>query len=155
PLTYEDMEPYYVRAEHLFWVHGQHGEDPFAGFSSQDYSYPVVQHEPHIQQLSDELRALGLHPFHLPLGVQLEQDANGMPTRESLCLRCDRIDGFPCPVGAKADAETAVVRPALAAHPNLELMTQTTVERVLTDIRGGAVSGVAVTLADGSSHAFA
>jgi choline dehydrogenase-like flavoprotein len=154
PLTYEDMEPYYVRAEHLFWVHGQHGEDPFAGFSSQDYSYPPVQHEPHIQQVSDELAALGLHPFHLPLGVQLEQDAHGMPTRESLCLRCDRIDGFPCPVGAKADAETAVVRPALAAHPNLELMTQTTVERVLTDSGGGAVSGVAVTLADGSSHVF-
>ena len=31
PLGYDDMEPYYVRAEHLFWVHGQHGEDPFAG----------------------------------------------------------------------------------------------------------------------------
>ena len=31
PLDYQDMEPYYVRAEHLFWVHGQHGEDPFAG----------------------------------------------------------------------------------------------------------------------------
>ena len=69
--SYHDLEPYYVRAEHLFWVHGRHGEDPFAGRSSQDYRYPPVQHEARIQQLSDDLEKLGLHPFHLPLGVQL------------------------------------------------------------------------------------
>jgi choline dehydrogenase-like flavoprotein len=151
PLTYQDMEPYYVRAEHLFWVHGKHGEDPFAGKSSQDYKYPPVAHEPRIQQLSDGLAKLGLHPFHLPLGVQLSQDASGQPTRDSACIRCDRVDGFPCLVGAKADAEQAVIRPALAAHRNLTLLTNTTVERLLTDAAGHSVSGVAVTLPDGSS----
>lgn len=69
PLSYEDTEPCYVRAGHLFWVHGKHGEDPFAGLSSRDYKYPPVQHEPRIQRLSDDLEKLGLHPFHLPLGV--------------------------------------------------------------------------------------
>jgi choline dehydrogenase-like flavoprotein len=154
PLSYDDMEPYYVRAERLFWVHGQHGEDPFAGLSSKDYEYPPVQHEPRIQQLSDGLRKLGLHPFHLPLGVQLTQDAYGRATTDSRCIRCDRVDGFPCLVGAKADAEWAVIRPALAAHPNLTLMTRTTVERLLTDTGGRAVTGVAVTLPDGSPHVF-
>jgi choline dehydrogenase-like flavoprotein len=154
PLSYEDIEPYYVRAEHLFWVHGKHGEDPFAGTSSQDYEHPPVQHEPRIQQLSDGLEKVGLHPFHLPLGVQLDQDAHGLPTRDSPCIRCDRIDGFPCLVGAKADAEWAVVRPALTAHPNLVLMTRTTVERLLTDPTGSSVTGVAVTLPDGSGHTF-
>ena len=154
PVSYQDMEPYYARAEHLFWVHGKHGEDPFAGPSSQEYPYPPVQHEPHIQHVSAGLEQLGLHPFHLPLGVQLTQDADGLPTRDSLCIRCDRIDGFPCPVGAKADAESAVLRPALAAYPNLELMTRTTVERLLTDTSGSSVTGVAVTLPDGSPHIF-
>ena len=154
PLSYEDMEPYYVRAEHLFWVHGQHGEDPFAGVSSKDYQYPPVQHEPRIQQLSDDLTNLGLHPFHLPLGVQLTQDARGQAITDSACIRCDRVDGFPCLLGAKADAEWAVVRPALAAHPNLTLMTRTTVERLLTDTSGRSVTGVAATLPDGSPHVF-
>lgn len=154
PLTYEDMEPYYVRAEHLFWVHGRHGEDPFAGFSSQDYEYPPVQHESRIQHLSDGLEKLGLHPFHLPLGVDLTQDALGRATSDSHCIRCDRIDGFPCPLGAKADAEWAVIRPALTAHPNLTLLTRTTVERLVTDQTGRSVTGVAVTLPDGSPHAF-
>jgi choline dehydrogenase-like flavoprotein len=154
PLGYDEMEPFYVRAEHLFWVHGKHGEDPYAGFSSRDYKYPPVQHEHHIQQLSDGLERLGLHPFHMPLGVQLTQDAQGRATTESPCIRCDRIDGFPCLLGAKADAEWAVIRPSLAAHPNLTLMTKTTVERLLTDRGGGSVTGVEVTLPDGSPHAF-
>jgi choline dehydrogenase-like flavoprotein len=154
PLSYADMEPYYVRAEHLFWVHGQHGEDPFAGLSSRDYPYPPVRHEPRIQQLSDGLAELGLHPFHLPLGVQLTQDEHGRATADSPCIRCDRVDGFPCLVGAKADAESAVIRPALAGHPNLTLMTRTTVQRLLTDAAGRAVTGVAVTLPDGSPHVF-
>ncbi len=154
PLSYQDMEPYYVRAEHLFWVHGKHGEDPFAGISSRDYRYPPVQHEPRIQQLSDDLDKLGLHPFHLPLGVQLTQDAHGRATADSRCIRCDRVDGFRCLIGGKADAEWAVIRPALAAHPNLELMTRTTAERLLTDTGGRSVTGVAVTLPDGSPHAF-
>ncbi|MFZ0186483.1 MAG: GMC family oxidoreductase [Streptosporangiaceae bacterium] len=154
PLSYDDMEPYYVRAEHLFWVHGQHGEDPFAGVSSQDYKYPPVQHEPRIQKLSDGLAKLGLHPFHLPLGVQLTQDAHGRATTDSPCIRCDRVDGFPCLLGAKADAEMAVIRPALTAHPNLTLMTRTTVERLLTDTGGRTVTGAAVTLPDGSPHTF-
>jgi choline dehydrogenase-like flavoprotein len=154
PLTYDDMEPYYVRAEHLFWVHGKHGEDPFAGFSSRDYEYPPVPHEPRIQRLSDDLEKLGLHPFHLPLGVRLTLDAAGRATTDSPCIRCDRVDGFPCLVGAKADAEQAVVRPALAAHPNLTLMTRTTVERLLTDAGGRSVTGLAATLPDGSPHTF-
>ena len=152
PLSYRDLEPYYVRAEHLFWVHGRHGEDPFAGPSSRDYPYPPVRHEPRIQQLSDGLTELGLHPFHLPMGVRLIQDEHGRATPDSPCIRCDRIDGFPCPLGAKADAETVVLRPALAAHPNLTLMTRTTVERLLTDASGRAVTGVAATLPDGSGH---
>jgi choline dehydrogenase-like flavoprotein len=154
PLSYQEMEPYYVRAERLFWAHGQHGEDPFAGFSSRDYPYPPVRHEPRIQQLSDGLSQLGLHPFHLPLGVRLIQDAYGRATADSPCIRCDRVDGFPCLIGGKADAEWAVIRPVLAAHPNLALMTRTTVERLLTDAGGRAVTGVAVTLPDGSPGTF-
>jgi len=154
PLNYEDLEPYYVRAEHLFWVHGRNGEDPFAGPSSKDYPYPPVQHEPRIQQLSDGLERLGLHPFHLPMGVRLTQDAHGRASMDSPCIQCDRVDGFPCLLGAKADAEWAVIRPALAAHPNLTLMTRTTVERLTTDTSGRSVSGAEVTLPDGTPHTF-
>ena len=155
PLSYSEMEPYYARAEHLFWVHGQHGEDPFAGPSSRDYPYPPVQHEARIQQLSDDLARHGLNPFHLPLGVHLTQDQQGRATPDSRCIRCDRLDGFPCLVGAKADAEWVVVRPALAAYPNLTLMTRTRADRLLTNEAGTAITGVEATLPDGQPHTFA
>ena len=127
---------------------------PVRRLRARTTSYPPVQHEPRIQQLSDGLEKLGLHPFHLPLGVQLTQDTHGRATTDSPCILCDRVDGFPCLLGAKADAEWAVIRPALAAHPNLALMTRTTVERLITDSSGHSVSGVAVTLPDGSPHVF-
>ena len=31
PLSYDDFEPYYTKAEWLFQVHGNHGEDPIEG----------------------------------------------------------------------------------------------------------------------------
>jgi Choline dehydrogenase and related flavoproteins len=154
PIGYADLEPYYAQAEHLYWVHGKHGEDPFAGPASGDYRFPPVRHEPRIQALSDGLEKLGLHPFHLPIGVDLEQDEHGRATPHSRCIRCNRVDGFPCLVGAKADAEWAVVRPALAAHENLTLLTRATVQRLITDASGRTVTGVETALADGSLTTF-
>ncbi len=154
PVDYDTFEPYYVRAEHLYWVHGRHGEDPSGGPSSQDYRYPPVAHEPRIQALSDGLEGLGLHPFHLPIGVDLTQDADGHSTRDSACIRCDRVDGFPCLLGAKADSEYAVLRPAMAAHPNLTLQTRATVRTLLTDATGRTVTGAVATMADGSTRTF-
>ncbi|MGH3048671.1 MAG: GMC family oxidoreductase N-terminal domain-containing protein, partial [Gaiellaceae bacterium] len=154
PLSYDDLEPYYVAAEHMYWVHGRHGEDPFEGPASADYAYPPVEHEPRIQELSDGLERLGLHPFHLPVGVDLVQDAQGRAADGSRCIRCDRVDGFPCLLGAKADAEVVAVRPALAAHPNLTLRTNATVERLLTDPAGRTVTGLVTTI-EGETRTFA
>ncbi|MGW2967170.1 dehydrogenase [Streptomyces mirabilis] len=108
PLSYEELEPYYTQAEHLYLVHGRHGEDPTEGPTSAQYAYPPAQHEPRIEQLSHDLEKQGLHPFHLPIGVNLTQDDRGRATHTSACIRCDRVDGFPCLVGAKADVQVVV-----------------------------------------------
>ncbi|HEY6451145.1 MAG TPA: GMC family oxidoreductase [Steroidobacteraceae bacterium] len=141
PLTYADFEPYYAQAERLYHVHGQRGEDPNEPPSSGPFPYPAVSHEPAIQALSDRLAGSGLHPFHLPLGILLdEQDGRATPT--STCIRCDTFDGFPCPLNGKADAQVICVDPALRAHPNLTLLTGAYVERLETDAGGGAVTTV-------------
>ena len=132
PFGYDDFEPWYAAAEDLYVVHGAAGEDPTDGPRSGDYPYPAVQHEPRIQQLSDDLEKLGLHPSHLPIGVMLDQDDDGNAVHTSTCIRCDRVDGFPCLVDGKADAQTVAVDPALA-HPNLELVRNAKVERLETD----------------------
>ena len=153
PLSYQDFEPFYADAERLYHVHGAAGEDPSDGPRSGEYPYPPIQHEPRIQELHEDLEGLGLHPSHLPLGVLLDQDEHGEALPSSTCIRCDRVDGFPCLVNGKADAQTVCVDPALA-HPNLTLLTNAHVTRLETDTTGRQVTAVVATLADGSTAHF-
>jgi len=154
PVGYQDFEPWYAEAEQLYFVHGAAKEDPTDGPRTSDFPYPAVQHEPRIQQLHDDLERLGLHPSHLPIGVMLDQDEHGNALHSSKCIRCDRVDGFPCLVDAKADAQTVCVDPALQ-HSNVELVTNARVDRLETDADGRTVSAVVATLADGSEARFA
>ena len=153
PLGYQDFEPYYAEAEQLYHVHGAAGEDPTDGPRSGDYPYPAVQHEPRIQVLHNDLVKLGLHPSHLPIGVMLDQDDHGDATHGSACIRCNRVDGFPCLVNGKADAQTVCVDPALA-NPNLTLMTDARVRSLETDDAGRRVTAVVTELDDGSTVRF-
>ena len=143
PLKYDAFEPFYAEAEALFHVHGQRGEDPNEPPSSGPFPYPAVSHEPRIQALSDSMAAAGLHPFHLPLGIKLDE-RDGKVTPTSICIRCDAFDGYPCLLNGKADAQVMCVDPALAAHPNLTLLTGAYVSRLETDPAGRTVTAVHV-----------
>ena len=143
PLSYEDFEPYYTKAEYLYHVHGQRGVDPTEGPASAPYRYPPVSHEPRIQELFDDFRRLGHHPFPLPLGILLDE-AEGKALHNSACVRCAAFDGFPCLVNGKADAQVICVDPALE-HSNVELLTGAYVERLETNPSGRVVTKVIVT----------
>jgi choline dehydrogenase-like flavoprotein len=145
PLGYDVFEPYYTQAEALYHVHGQRGEDPTEPWASAPYAYPPVQHEPRIQGLNDILVREGLHPFHMPLGIKLDQNPDGSATPTSPCIRCDAFDGFPCAVNAKADAQVICVDPTRAAQPNFALLTGAYVTRLETDASGHRVRTVHVT----------
>ena len=144
PLKYAAFEPYYAEAEQLFHVHGQRGEDPNEPPSSGPFPCPPVSHEPRIEALSESLRRAGLHPFHLPLGILLDEQ-NGKPTPTSICIRCDAFDGFPCLLNGKADAQVICVDPALKANPQFTLLTGAYVSTLETDATGKTVTGVRVT----------
>jgi choline dehydrogenase-like flavoprotein len=148
PISYEEIEPYYTRAERLYQVHGARGEDPTEPPCSAPYAFPAVSHEPRIQQLSDDLAAAGLHPFHAPCGILLDEPS--MPF--STCVRCQNCDGFPCLVHAKSDAEVISVRPALH-HSNVTLITGAHVTRLETSPAGDAVTGVVAEI-EGQDETF-
>jgi len=138
PIGYDELEPYYAEAERMYHVHGERGADPSESWSSGPYPHPAVSHEPRIQKLSDDLERCGLQPFHVPLGIMLEEG-----DRKSPCIRCATCDGHPCLVNAKADAQTCAVEPALA-HPNVTLLTDAKVARLETDSSGRRVTAVHV-----------
>ena len=139
PISYSELEPYYTAAEHLYHVHGTRGEDPTEPWSSAPYRYPAVSHECRIQHLSDDLERAGLKPFHVPLGIKLNE-AN---PHKSACIRCNTCDGHPCLLGAKSDAQTICVDPALE-HENVSMITNAHVTRLETNGNAREVRNVIV-----------
>jgi choline dehydrogenase-like flavoprotein len=83
--------------------------------------------------------------------VNLTQDDRGRATHTSACIRCDRVDGFPCLVGAKSDAQVICVDPALE-HDNVEMVTHADVRRLETDATGRSVTSVVATVGDGGGE---
>lgn len=148
-LTYQDFEPYYTQAEKLYDVHGDRGTDPTEPPCSEPYPYPAVSHEPDMQAIADDIQKLGYYPFHLPLGLKL----NERDRTQSPCIRCDTFDGYPCLVGAKADAEVNAIRPAREQYANLTLLTNTKVLRLHTSQSGREITAVE-TEVNGEPHFF-
>lgn len=136
-LKYSDFEPYYVQAEKLYQVHGKGGQDPTEPYRSEDYAYPAVTHEPRIQEISDALTAKGLHPYHTPVGIHLNEAQRYL----SACIRCNTCDGYPCLVQAKSDAEISAVRPVME-QDNVTLLTEAKVLRLHTSASGREVTAV-------------
>ena len=141
-LKYSDFVPYYQKAEQLFNVHGETGQDPTEP-EREPYPHPPVAHEPRMQSIAESLKNLGYAPFNLPLGLKL----NEVDRTLSECIRCDTCDGFPCLVDGKADAEVNCINPSRQLD-NLTLLTGAKVTRLHTDASGKAITAVETELKD-------
>ena len=151
PISYADLEPYYTRAEELFHVHGDLGTappvtggfgssfDPSEPFHSKLYPYPAFSNEPRMQTIEDDVRRLGVNTFPIPLGLKRD-DADPLASK---CIRCDTCDGYPCAVHAKSDADINCIRQIMHL-PNVTLMTNSRVTRLITNASGTAVEAVEV-----------
>jgi choline dehydrogenase-like flavoprotein len=151
PISYSDLEPFYTRAEELYHVHGDLGTappvaggygssfDPTEPFHSKKYPHPAFTNEPRMQRIEDEVRKLGINTFPIPLGLKLDQ-ADPLASK---CIRCDTCDGYPCLVHAKSDADINCIR-QIKDLPNVTLMTNSRVVRLLTNSTGTAVTGAEV-----------
>lgn len=136
PISYTDLKPYYLEAEKLYNVHGERGTDPTEPSEESPYPLPPLPNEPRIQEVFDDLKAYGLHPFPCPIGVDLEKEKQA---RAPYVL--DRFDGFPDPTEHKSDAHVNALRKALE-HENVTLMINAKVTKLITDPSGTEVKEV-------------
>ncbi|WP_127145561.1 GMC oxidoreductase [Pelagibacterium montanilacus] len=132
PFPYETLEPWYTRAEQLYAVRGMLGEDPTEPSHSGVYAHPPVPDEPAIARVRARLSELGLHPYSLPLGVDIDAWLAGGQTP---------WDAHPSSNDGKMDAETAALSKALA-HDNVRLETGARVTRLETAPDGKAIAAV-------------
>lgn len=127
PFSYSEIEPYYGAAERALRVRGSLGADPTEPHHSSDFLYPALEHEEYLQNFSNSLIKQGLHPYRMSMGV--ERGGGGK------CIRCSTCDGFPCRLGAKNDAETCGIDPALATG-KAQLLEGVTITRLVHDESG-------------------
>jgi Choline dehydrogenase and related flavoproteins len=144
PFPYEELEPWYGAAEKLFRVRGSLGEDPTEPPHSTLYDFPPVPDEPAIALVRERLRQQGLHPFSLPLGVDIDT---------WLAHGKHPWDAHPNSDEGKSDAETCALRAALE-DPNVKLQVRSRVLRLETDGSGRRIARV-VYEKDGERHEIA
>lgn len=137
PIDYDDLAPYYDRAERLFHVHGLQGADP-TDPPRGPFPHPPIPHAETMARIVEALTGMGLHPAPLPLGLIRPGEADG-------CRLCNTCNSFPCRVHAKADSEVCCVRPLLAEGA-VTLRTHAFARRLITNPSGTRVEAVEVTV---------
>jgi choline dehydrogenase-like flavoprotein len=101
PFAYEDLAPYYERAEDLFGVRGDHdGPAPHLERRPRPYVARTPSLDPFNERLERRLRGQGTRPFRLPLAIDFDR-----------CRRCATCPGYICPTGARTSTDTSLLRP--------------------------------------------
>lgn len=125
PISYDDLEPYYVRVEDAMGIAGS-SAGPYP--RSKPYSYP-----PHRLNAFDDLLARKYPGLHIPLPSARSSSPD---TGRAVC--CANGPCELCPISAKFQVDLHLA--SLYQDPRITLRLEAEVERV--DIQGGRVAGV-------------
>ncbi len=132
PISYDDLEPFYDKAEYEIGISGDYSGTPFKGPRKRDLPMPPLVPNREFGILEPAAKRLGLHPFHLPMA------RNSVPYNgRGPCMRCRWCCGFACEVDAKNGSQNTVIPVALKTG-NCDLRTECMVKEILTDDRGRA-----------------
>lgn len=109
PISYDDMEPYYEKAEWALGISGKGWSNPFDPPRKRDYPVPPLARNSAGAVFEAGCRALGLHAFPTPMAI-LSAPYDGRPG----CVHKGFCSGYGCPVGAKSSTLEALLPKALA-----------------------------------------
>src|ERR1700722_13548816 len=154
PLSYQDLEPFYDRAEYEIGVSGKAGNllgqkitggNVFEAPRRREYPLPPLATEQSGALFDEAARKLGYHPFSPPHAI-ISQDYRG----RQACTYCGFCQAFGCHVGAKSSTLVTKV-PEADASGNFKLVTGAMCYRVNSD-NSGRATGVSYYGADNSDN---
>jgi len=130
PISYDDLEPYYEKAEWQVGVAGDMSANPFAPPRRRPFPMPAFPYSRAGRILEAAAKRLGLHPFPIPmLRNSVPYGGRGACVHNRYCV------GFACPNDAKNGTQNTVIPRALATG-NCELRINAIASEVVVDDRG-------------------
>ena len=135
PISYEELEPCYEKAEWEIGVAGDDSQNPFASPRKKSYPMPPFSHNKEASLLLDAAKRIGYHPFSIPM-LRNSIPYNGRPA----CIRMRTCVGFACPVNAKCGTHNTVIPKAIESG-NCELRINSVVSEINVD-SNGKITGV-------------
>jgi choline dehydrogenase-like flavoprotein len=143
PIAYDDLEPFYEKAEWEMGVSGDVAPDPFKAPRRRGLPMPPLPPNREYEILKPAALRKGWHPFDIPM-LRNSVPYNG----RGPCMRCRWCVGFACEVNAKNGTQNTVI-PTAVATGLCELRTDAMAREIVLDARGHAT---AVTYYDADNH---
>jgi gluconate 2-dehydrogenase alpha chain len=158
-ITYDEIEPYYTRADQLLGLSGKAGNirgkkieggNIFEGWRSADYPTPPIKSPYFSSLVRDGAKSLGYHPYVGPAANLSVEYTNPDGISRPPCAYCGFCDRFGCMIGAKAQPSNTLM-PVIQKHKNVSIRTGSTARRIEHEVVAGKgrVRGVAYEQADG------
>lgn len=155
-VTYDEMEPYYARAERMLGISGKAGNikgkkieggNIFEGWRSAEYPTPPTKIPYFSALFGDAAKSLGYHPYPSPAANLSEPYTNPDGISRSACFYCGFCERFGCMVGAKAQP-TNTLLPLIRERKNISIRSGASVRRVIYGAAGNGKRAKGVTYID-------
>lgn len=136
PIRYEDLAPFYDRAEEELGVSGRALPHPFAEPRTRDYPLPPLDAHPICKEIDRACAGLGWHSLPTARGI-VSRAYRGRPG----CAYCTLCGSYGCEHDAKSGTNASLI-PAALATGNVELRPKCMAREVTVDAQGRARSVV-------------
>jgi choline dehydrogenase-like flavoprotein len=135
PISYQELEPYYVQAEWEMGISGERVNSPFVAPMTKDYPVPPVALKASGALMMAGASKLGLNVVRGPLAV-ISKDYMG----RSGCVNCGMCSGFGCHVKARSSSAVTVL-PIAVNTGRCEIRARSYVHEITVN-SNGRVTGV-------------
>ncbi len=136
PIAYNDLEPYYARAEREVGVSGRWKTHPFEEPRSSDYPMPPLNEHKFADEIDAVGKKLGFHPFPTPRGIASRSYRGRMA-----CMYCALCGSYGCEVRAKGSTSVSLL-PVAQATGHLDLRPECMATEISVDASGRATGVV-------------
>ena len=115
PISYDELEPYYGKAERLVGINGQ-SQGQLKPFTSGSFYQTPLAPNPISQFALDGINAIGATPYRTPLAVITEDHAPS--GRKAGDPKTSYVNRYGDPLGFKSNTWVSLLRPTMREFPD-------------------------------------